>query len=124
MKRMDVFISLAIAIVLVTFPTYSATQAAEKNEGALQDKYHAIQVEDFDIQPGVEFPRNYLANLPQQVIQRLKDSKKFAQVLAAGENASPQGASVMLMKGIVTAYDAGSRGKRYVGFGMGAGRVF
>ncbi len=123
MKRY-IFISLAIAVVLVRFPAYSATQAAKKDEGALQDKYHVIQVESFDIQPGVDFPPNYLAGLPQQVVQRLKDSKKFTEVLATGEKASREDAPVMRLSGTVTGYDAGSRGKRYVGFGMGAARVF
>lgn len=124
MKRIGVVISLAIALVVVTLPTYSATQAANRDEGTLQDKYHVIQVEDFDIQSGVDFPPHYLARLPQQVIQRLKDSKKFAQVLAAGEKASAEDAPVMRLTGTVTGYDEGSRGKRYVGFGMGAARVF
>lgn len=89
MKRMGIFFPLAIAVVLVTLPANSATEAAKKDQGALQDKYHVIQVGEFDIQPGVNFPPNYLASLPQQVIQRLKDSKKFTQVLASGRVSIP-----------------------------------
>ena len=124
MKRTGIFISLAIAVVLVALPAFSAAQASEKKKGTVQDEYHVIQVEDFDIQPGVDFPPNYLASLPQQVVQRLKDSRKFTQVLAAGEKASQEDAFVMRLSGTVTGYDPGSRGKRYVGFGMGAARVF
>jgi hypothetical protein len=124
MKRNTVFISLAIAVVFVTLPAYSATEPAKKDDGALQDKYHVIQVADFDIQPGVDFPPTYLASLPQQVAQRLKDSKKFTQVLAAAEKTSQENAPVMRLSGTVTGYDPGNRGKRYVGFGMGAARVF
>jgi len=124
MKRIGIFISLATTVVVVMLPAYSATQAAKRDEGALQDKYHVIQVEGFDILPGVDFPPNYLASLPEQVIQRLRDSKKFTEVLAAGEKASQENAPVMGLSGTVTGYDQGSRGKRYVGFGMGAARVF
>ena len=124
MKRINVFFSLAIAVILLTFATYSAAQAATKDEGALKDKYHVIQVEDFGIQPGVDLPPTYLAGLPQQAVHQLKDSKKFTKVLAAGEKALPEDAPVMRLTGTVTGYDAGSRGKRYVGFGMGAARVF
>ena len=124
MNRTVIFISLAVAVVFLIPPAYSATPTSEKIEGALQDKYHVIQVEDFNIQPGVDFPPNYLANLPQQLQQRLKDSKKFTQVLAAGEKASQGDSPVMRLSGTVTGYDAGNRGKRYVGFGMGAARVF
>ena len=123
MNRTVSFIFLAIAVAFLT-PAYSATPASEKDEGALQDKYHVIQVEDFTIQPGVDFPPAYLANLPQQVVQRLRDSKKFTQVLAPGEKASQENAPVMRLSGTVTGYDPGNRGKRYVGFGMGAARVF
>jgi len=124
MKRTAIFISLAIAVMLGMLSANSAAQTSEKDESALQNKYHVIQVEDFAIQPGVDFPPNYLANLPQQAKQRLQDSKKFTQVLAAGETASQPDAPVLGLRGTVTGYDPGSRGKRYVGFGMGAARVF
>lgn len=124
MKRTAIFVSLAIALVLVALPAYSASEPAKNDEGALQDKYHVIQVADFDIQPGVDFPPTYLTSLPQQVVQRLKDSKKFTQVLAAAEKTSQENDPVMRLSGTVTGYDPGSRGKRYVGFGMGAARVF
>src|SRR5947208_11674069 len=110
MKRAATFISLAVAIVLVMFPTFAAAQA--KDEGALQNKYHVIQVESFDVQPGVDFPADYLASLPPQVVQRLKDSRKFTQVLATGEKASQEDAPVMRLSGTVSGYDPGSRGKR------------
>ena len=124
MKRIVTFISLALAVMLGMLPPPSAAQISDKQNDALQNKYHVIQVQDFNIQPGVDFPPNYLASLPQQLAQRLKDSKKFTQVLTAGETASQPDASVMRLSGTVTGYDAGSRGKRYVGFGMGAARVF
>jgi hypothetical protein len=118
------FIWFAMAVALVTFPASSAAQATTKDEGTLQDKYHVVQVESFDIQPGVDIPPDYLASLPQEVVRRLKDSKKFTQVLPVGEKASHEDAPVMCLSGTVTGYDAGSRGKRYVGFGMGAARLF
>jgi uncharacterized protein DUF4410 len=125
MKRNATLVSLAIAVVVVMLPLfYSAAQTMQKDEGALQNKYHVIQVGEFDIQAGVDFPPNYLASLPQQLAQRLTDSRKFTQVLASGEKASQEDAPVMRLNGTVTDYDPGSRGKRYVGFGMGAARVF
>ena len=123
MKR-SIFISLAITVVFVTLLHSSAAQVSKKDEGALQDKYRVIQVETFDTKIGVDFPPNYLASLPQEIVRRLKDSKKFTQVLPAGEEASQDNVPVLCLSGTVTGYDAGSRGKRYVGFGMGAARVF
>jgi hypothetical protein len=124
MKRIAIFISLASAVVLGMLAVDSIAQTAPKDEGALQNKYHVIQVEGFAVQPGVDFPPNYLASLPQQLVQRLKDSKKFTQALTAEEKPSQEDAAVMGLSGTVTGYDPGSRGKRYVGFGMGAARVF
>jgi Domain of unknown function (DUF4410) len=124
MKRSTIVIWVVIAVVLGMVPAYPAARPGDKDQGRLQDRYHVIQIGEFDVQPDVDFPPNYLASLPQQVLQRLKDSKKFTQVLAAGEKASQPDSAVMLLSGTVTGYDAGSRGKRYVGFGMGASRVF
>lgn len=123
MKR-GIFLVLAIAVAFVTLPASSARQTAKKDEGTLQDKYHVIQVENFDIQPGVDLPPDYVVSLPQEVVRRLKDSNKFSQVLPAGETASREDVPVICLSGTVTSYDAGSRGKRYVGFGMGAARLF
>jgi hypothetical protein len=124
MKGIAIFILLASAVVLGMLAADSIAQTVEKHEGALQNKYHVIQVQGFGVQPGVDFPSNYLASLPQQLVQRLRDSKKFTQALTAGEKPSQEDAAVMGLSGTVTGYDPGSRGKRYVGFGMGAARVF
>jgi hypothetical protein len=124
MKRIAIFISLASAVVLGILAADAIAQTVQTDEGALQNKYHVIQVQGFAVQPGVDFPSNYLASLPQQLVQRLKDSKKFTQALTAGEKPSQEDAAVMGLSGTVTGYDPGSRGKRYVGFGMGAARVF
>jgi hypothetical protein len=124
MKRIAIFISLASAVVLGILAADAIAQTAQKDQGALQNKYHVIQVQGFAVQPGVDFPSNYLASLPQQLVQRLKDSKKFTQALTAGEKPSQEDAAVMGLSGTVTGYDPGSRGKRYVGFGLGAARVF
>ncbi len=124
MKRIAISILLTSAVVLGLFAADSVAQTVQKDDGALQNKYRVIQVEGFSVQPGVDFPPNYLASLPQQLVQRLKDSKKFTQALMAGEKPSQENAAVMGLSGTVTGYDPGSRGKRYVGFGMGAARVF
>jgi len=120
--KSDIFVSLAFVLAMLQIS--SAAQATKQNPGTLQDKYHVIQVVGFDIQSGVDIPPDYLASLPQEVVRQLKDSHKFTQVLSGGEKASPEDVPVICLTGTVTGYDAGSRGKRYVGFGMGAARLF
>ena len=116
---------LAVPLFCITlFSTFTLSQTANTSEGSLKDKYHVIQVENFDIQPGVELPPDYLANLPQEVVHELKESKKFSEVLASGENPSAENTPVLRLTGTITGFDQGSRGKRYLGFGIGAARIF
>lgn len=109
---------------LAWFSTFTVGQAANTSEGSLKDKYHVIQVENFDIQPGVELPPDYLASLPQELVRELKESKKFSEVLASGENPTGEKTPVLRLTGTIDGFDQGSRGKRYLGVGIGAARIF
>ena len=116
------FAGMLVAFVLLAL--LSSAQTKSNGEGMVKDKYHVIQVDTFDIQPGVDVPPDYLATLPQQVAKRLKDARNFQEVLAPGERSSQEGAPALRLSGTLTGYDQGSRGKRYIGFGMGAARLF
>jgi hypothetical protein len=120
--RKAVLIVLLFCIALLT--TFAMSQTTNTSEGSLKDKYHVIQVENFDIQPGVELPPDYLASLPEEVVHELKESKKFSEVLASGENPPDEKAPVLRLAGTITGFDQGSRGKRYLGVGIGAARIF
>ena len=109
---------------LALFGSLTVSQTATSSEGSLKDKYHVIQVGNFDIQPGVELPPDYLASLPQEVVHELKESKKFSEVLASGENPTDEKTPVLRLTGTITGFDQGSRGKRYLGVGIGAARIF
>jgi len=113
---------MLVACVLLAL--LSSAQTKSNNEGMVKDKYHVIQVETFDIQPGMDIPPDYLATLPQQVAKQLKDSRNFQEVLAPGERPSQEDAPALRLSGTLTGYDQGSRGKRYIGFGMGEARLF
>jgi hypothetical protein len=106
------------------FPSTSSGQSAKDSGLTLRDQYHVIEVASFVIQTGVDFPPEYLAGVPQEVANKLKDSKRFGQVLLPGETPSPADAPALRLVGMITDFDRGSRGKRYLGFGMGAARVF
>ncbi|HST08881.1 MAG TPA: DUF4410 domain-containing protein [Terriglobales bacterium] len=117
----------AILVVLFScialFSTFAVSQTANTND-TLKDRYHVLLVENFDIQPGVDLPPDYVAALPQEVVHELKESKKFSEVLAAGENPSDEKTPVLRLTGTITGFDQGSRGKRYLGVGIGAARIF
>jgi hypothetical protein len=115
--------TFAGVLVLFSLMTvFASAQGKPNSEGLVKDKYHVIQVETFDIQPGVDLPADYLASLPPHVVQQLKNSQKFQQVLAPGEKPAQEDVPVLRLTGTLTGYDKGSRGKRYVGFG-GASRL-
>ncbi len=111
-------------LVVFMFAMFASAQTNSSAEVTVKDRYHSIEVGAFDIRPGVEIPADYLASLPQKVAEQLKHSKKFQEVLGAGEKASPEDAPVLQLSGTLTGYDQGNRGARYVGFGMGAARMF
>lgn len=115
---------LRVLFVLFAFALVASAQTTSKSEGLVKDKYHVIEIGTFDVQQGVELTPEFLSALPLQLVQQLKDSHKFQEVLAAGDKPSQQDASALKLTGTVTGYDEGSRGKRYVGFGMGAARMF
>ncbi len=105
-------------------PSVSSGQTPKTAEPTLKDKYRVIEVGAFVVQTGVDFPPEYLAGLSQELANKLKDSKRFRQVLLPGEKPSPDDAPALRLVGTITDFDRGSRGKRYIGFGMGAARVF
>lgn len=90
---------------------------------ALKDKYHAVEVEKFDVQKDAKFPPEYIQPLQDDILKRFQKSEKFKEVLRGGENPVDDAAPMLRLTGTVTYFDPGSRGKRYVGFGAGAAEV-
>jgi uncharacterized protein DUF4410 len=115
---------IGMLVILFLLAILASAQTTSKSAELIKDKYQVIEVGAFEVQQGVELPPEFLTALPPHVVQQLRDSHKFQEVLAAGEKPSQQAASALKLTGMVTGYDEGSRGKRYVGFGMGAARMF
>jgi hypothetical protein len=90
---------------------------------ALKDRYRDVEVEKFDVTEGVQFPPEYIQSLQDEIIRQFGKSEKFAQVLLPGQNPTDAAASVLRLTGTVTYFDPGNRGKRYIGFGLGAGQI-
>jgi hypothetical protein len=115
------FVGLFLAFCIL--PSISSGQTLKDSELTLKDRYHVVEVGNFVIQTGVDFQPEYLAGLPQEVANELKESNRFGQVLLPGE-ISPEDVPALRLVGAITDFNPGSRGKRYLGFGMGAARVF
>jgi len=99
----------------------AATPAAQ---GQIKDQYHVVQVEHFEVRPGVEFPAEYLRNLQQEISRQLLSSKVFENALEIGQQPLSVAAPVVRLSGMIHSYKEGSRAKRYlVGYGAGASEV-
>ncbi len=114
-----VLFSLVAALAL-------ATPGAAGNQDTKQykKKYQTIEVLRFDIQPGVDFPADYLITMTEELVTHLQKTQKFKQVLREGETPADVEAPGMRLTGTVTKYKKGSRAKRYlIGFGAGKTKV-
>jgi hypothetical protein len=100
-------------------PTPTPNSTAEQS--VIKQKYHAIQVDPFDVKQGVEFPPEYLKKAHQEVVKQLSEAKVFDEVLQAGQQPAQAGTPVIRLSGTIHNYTPGSRSKRYVGGGFGAG---
>lgn len=116
-KRVLVGSFVVVSILLVA-------RAARADQTTVRDKYRVVQVDKFEVTEGVNFPAEYLPALQEDVIRRLRKSKTFDEALRPGENPANASAAVLRLSGIITSFKAGSRAKRYIGFGMGKTEIF
>lgn len=117
--------NLKFAVVLDVISAIALVSSARAVGDALKDKYHAVQVDRFDIQPGVKFPVDYLVTLQEEILKQLQNSKEFQDVLRPGENPARSDAQVLRLSGTINHFKPGSRAKRYVvGFGAGSTEIY
>jgi Domain of unknown function (DUF4410) len=91
----------------------------------LKDKYRVVQVDMFTAPDDLQFPPKYLQAMQDEIVKQLQESKRFAEVLKAGENATQKDAPILQITGTVTRFQPGSQAERYiVGFGAGKTEVF
>jgi len=99
--------------------------ALQAGNATLKDKYRAAEVDRFDVQPGVEFPPEYVADLQEQILKELEKSKEFQELLRPGQNPVTADSPVLRLTGTISSFNPGSRKKRYVvGYGAGAAEIY
>jgi Domain of unknown function (DUF4410) len=114
-------ISLCILTVLVLG---LVSETGAQKDDVPKNKYQNIEVGNFDVDQGIEFPADYKKSLPDAIASKLKSLKKFKQVLQVGEAPSDPNAPVLQLVGTVIDYKPGSQTKRYlVGFGTGKTKI-
>ncbi len=129
----------------------AATYLVAQSKDKVQSKYQILEVAPFEVENGVTLPADFQDKLAQHLLTDLKKTKKFTAVIspvavnnvtaanppatdttaahkpeAVPDSAAIQlnGASpVLLLTGTIIEFDPGSRGKRYLGLGIGAALV-
>lgn len=97
-----------------------SANAANKSDKQSEKKFQYVQVNRFDVQPGVDLPPDYQIAITEDLVAQLGRIKDIKQIMREGE-ALPQGEPVLLITGTVTKYKKGSQATRYlVGFGAGS----
>lgn len=106
---------IASAVMVTTCAT-----AQKKSGNTTEKKYQYVQVNRFDVQPGVDFPPDYQLTIVEDLNKEIEKIKGVKQVLRDGEPL-PEEQPVLLITGTITKYKKGNQAERYlVSFGAGA----
>lgn len=103
------------ACLLVVVSVLAVPQTTKSAGNTVKDKYHVIEVNDFEVQPGVKLPADYFANLQDELVKQFEKSHEFEAVLRPGEEPPTAGMLVLRLTGVITEFKKGSRAKRYLG---------
>ena len=91
-----------------------AIQPTPTDQHEIKDIYHVVQVDEFEVKKGVQFPSEYLSTLQKEITKQLTDAKIFQTVFEAGQHPANGDAPVLHLSGTIHNYKQGSRKKRYV----------
>ncbi len=102
----------------------SDTTTAPPAAQTVRDLYSVVQIGEFHIQKGVEFPPEYLGALQKEITKQLTSAQLFAEVITEGQKPANPQSRVLRLSGLITNYNPGSRAARYFGgFGAGAAEI-
>ena len=119
MIRLQRKFTVLLFILVGCFTTFAQTTKTD-----VKDKYQNIEVVSFDIKEDTKFPAESRDVIMSQVVEELKQLKKFKQVSNTGETVAQDAGPTVRLTGVITKYKPGSRAKRYlVGFGAGSTKV-
>jgi hypothetical protein len=100
---------LLALFLLALIPTAALTQNRGADQREVKDKYRAIEVGQFEIQSGVQFPADHLADLQKEIIKQLSKSNEFQRVFPPDDNLSNSDTPVLHLSGTITYRGAGGR---------------
>lgn len=84
------------------------------------DSLSYVEVSNFQVQDGINFPPDYLGDLTSRLVYHLREIRSIKGVYAQGETPGDLSEPVVKLTGTVVEFHAGSATKRFL-FGMLAG---
>lgn len=82
---------------------------------------YIVEVMPFEVKEGVDLPIDFGSKFSAQLVHELQKTKKFKEIVSAGETPTDAHAPAMRLTGVILEFRPGSRAKRYlVGLGSGA----
>lgn len=110
---------LVVLVITIAFVS-SLGRAQNQSNKATDVKYDSIQVNRFDVAPGIDFPPDYRLTIDEDLNKVLGSIKGVKHVLREGETV-PGEARLLSITGTITKYSKGNQAARYlVGFGAGS----
>src|SRR5215469_11812135 len=107
-----------------TYAISTSPPNSPPGQSSIREKYQAIQVDEFEVKQGIQFPPEYLKKAQDEIVKQLSDAKVMKEVLRTGQQPVQAGTPFLYLSGTITNYTPGSRSKRYVGLGgLGASEV-
>lgn len=86
--------------------------------------YDVVEIEEFKVRDGVEYPAEDTQKLSQALLNSFKQSRRFGSVFLSSDTPESAPARRVRISGEIVKYDKGSRAKRYwVGFGTGKTKI-
>src|SRR5215469_7834964 len=108
-----------------TYAISTSPPNSPPGQSSIREKYQAIQVDEFEVKQGIQFPPEYLKKAQDEIVKQLSDAKVMKEVLRTGQQPAQAGIPFLYLSGTINNYTPGSRSKRYfVGVGgVGASEV-
>lgn len=101
MKR-KILQSIFLTVVIAFFIPIAGTAQDKNSEKA---KYEFIEVVNFDVKEDVKFPPDFMKPMMDGIVSKLADTKKFRQVMRAGDTQTDASAPTLQLVGTVTEFN-------------------
>jgi Domain of unknown function (DUF4410) len=103
----------------------AASTFGQATNTTLRNRYHTIEVAEFEVPQGVSFSAKRVAALQDEIVQQLQESKKAGEIIRVGEKAPHPGDPLLKLSGAVLRFNPGNQAERYfIGFGAGSTEIY